>query len=654
VTSTVPRRLPAAGRGARSGPPWMTAGLPAEKSMNFGPSARRLIARLAPERWGVLAVVALAIVGVTLSVIGPLLLGHATNIIFAGVLGARLPSGASLQQVVDAARARGEGNYADLLLRMHVTPGQGIDFGALRNVLLLVLVLYVCASAFNWLSGYVLNDVVQRTVLRLRADVEDKVNRLPLSYFDKQPRGELLSRVTNDIDNISQSLQQTLSQLLTSLLTVVGVLTMMFVISPVLALIALVAVPVSVLVTRLIAKRSQQQFIAQWKHTGELNAQIEEAFTGHQLVTVFGRRREVAQSFAAKNDELFAASFKAQFVSGIIMPAMMFVGNLNYVAVAVVGGLRVASGTMSLGDVQAFIQYSRQFTQPLTQVASMANLLQSGVASAERVFDLLDAPEQSPEPQRPARPAEQRGRVEFEHVSFSYDPERPLIHDLSLVAEPGHTVAIVGPTGAGKTTLVNLIMRFYELDAGRITLDGVDIAAMRRDELRGKIGMVLQDAWLFGGTIRDNIAYGNPRASDEQILTAAKAAYVDRFVRSLPDGYDTVIDEESSNISAGQKQLITIARAFLADPALLILDEATSSVDTRTELLVQHAMSALRANRTSFVIAHRLSTIRDAELILVMEAGTIVEQGTHASLLERRGAYFELYNAQFTQPVEVS
>jgi ATP-binding cassette, subfamily B, multidrug efflux pump len=654
VTSTVPRRLPAAGRGARSGPPWMTAGLPAEKSMNFGPSARRLIARLAPERWGVLAVVALAIVGVTLSVIGPLLLGHATNIIFAGVLGARLPSGASLQQVVDAARARGEGNYADLLLRMHVTPGQGIDFGALRNVLLLVLVLYVCASAFNWLSGYVLNDVVQRTVLRLRADVEDKVNRLPLSYFDKQPRGELLSRVTNDIDNISQSLQQTLSQLLTSLLTVVGVLTMMFVISPVLALIALVAVPVSVLVTRLIAKRSQQQFIAQWKHTGELNAQIEEAFTGHQLVTVFGRRREVAQSFAAKNDELFAASFKAQFVSGIIMPAMMFVGNLNYVAVAVVGGLRVASGTMSLGDVQAFIQYSRQFTQPLTQVASMANLLQSGVASAERVFDLLDAPEQSPEPQRPARPAEQRGRVEFEHVSFSYDPERPLIDDLSLVAEPGHTVAIVGPTGAGKTTLVNLIMRFYELDAGRITLDGVDIAAMRRDELRGKIGMVLQDAWLFGGTIRDNIAYGNPRASDEQILTAAKAAYVDRFVRSLPDGYDTVIDEESSNISAGQKQLITIARAFLADPALLILDEATSSVDTRTELLVQHAMSALRANRTSFVIAHRLSTIRDAELILVMEAGAIVEQGTHASLLERRGAYFELYNAQFTQPVEVS
>jgi ATP-binding cassette subfamily B protein len=632
----------------------MSAGLPAEKSMNFGPSARRLMGRLAPERWRVLGVVALAVAGVTLSVLGPRLLGHATDIIFAGVLGARLPSGASLQQVVDAARGRGDGNYADLLLRMHVTPGEGIDFGALRNVLLLVLVLYVCASTFNWLSGYVLNDVVQRTVLRLRGDVQDKINRLPLSYFDKQPRGELLSRVTNDIDNVSQSLQQTLSQLLTSLLTVVGVVALMFVISPLLALIALVAVPVSVVVTRLIAKRSQRQFIAQWTHTGALNAQIEEAFTGHELVTVFGRRREVAQAFAAKNDELFAASFKAQFVSGIIMPAMMFVGNLNYVAVAVVGGLRVASGTMSLGDVQAFIQYSRQFTQPLTQVASMANLLQSGVASAERVFDLLDAPEQSPEPRRPARPAEEHGRVEFEHVSFSYDPERPLIHDLSLVAEPGHTIAIVGPTGAGKTTLVNLIMRFYELDAGRITLDGVDIAAMHRDELRGKIGMVLQDAWLFGGTIRDNIAYGNPRASEQQILVAAKAAYVDRFVRSLPDGYDTVIDEESSNISAGQKQLITIARAFLANPALLILDEATSSVDTRTELLVQHAMSALRANRTSFVIAHRLSTIRDADLILVMEAGAIVEQGTHAELLARRGAYFELYNAQFIEPVEVS
>jgi ATP-binding cassette subfamily B protein len=405
-------------------------------------------------------------------------------------------------------------------------------------------------------------------------------------------------------------------------------------------------------VTKAIAKRSQGKFVAQWRNTGQLNAQIEEAFTGHELVKVFGRQREIEAAFEAKNDELFGASFGAQFVSGIIMPTMMFIGNLNYVVIAVVGGLRVASGSMSLGDVQAFIQYSRQFTQPLTQVASMANLLQSGVASAERVFDLLDAEEQSPEPAVPSRPTDRRGRVEFEHVDFSYNADEPLIEDLSLVAEPGHTVAIVGPTGAGKTTLVNLIMRFYELDGGRITLDGVDIASMRRDELRGEVGMVLQDTWLFGGTIRDNIAYGRPGASEAEILAAAKAAYVDRFVQSLPVGYDTVLDEESSNLSTGQKQLLTIARAFLAEPSLLILDEATSSVDTRTEVLVQRAMAALRSNRTSFVIAHRLSTIRDADLILVMQAGRIVERGTHEELLAERGAYFELYNVQFEQAPE--
>ncbi|MEU8012870.1 ABC transporter ATP-binding protein [Micromonospora parva] len=629
----------------------MSAGMPAEKSMNFGPSARRLLGRLRSYRLHLAAIITLAVVSVGFSVAGPKILGHATDLIFTGVIGRQLPAGTTAEQAVAAARASGNDSFADMLARMDVVPGVGIDFSALSRVLLLALGLYLAASVLSWWQGWLLNGVVQRTVLRLRAEVEEKLNRLPLPYFDRQPRGELLSRVTNDIDNISTSLQQTLSQLLTSLLTVIGVLAVMFWISPVLALVALVAVPLSVLVTQRIAKRSQKQFIAQWTHTGELNGQIEEAYTGHELVKVFGRQREVEAAFHAKNEELFRASFGAQFISGIIMPSMMFIGNLSYVAIAVVGGLRVASGTMSLGDVQAFIQYSRQFTQPLTQLASMANLLQSGVASAERVFAVLDADEQTPDPVEPARVTDPHGRVEFEHVSFRYEPDNPLIDDLSLVAEPGHTVAIVGPTGAGKTTLVNLVMRFYELDAGRITLDGVDITTMRRDDLRGRIGMVLQDTWLFGGTIRDNIAYGRPDATEEEILAAARATFVDRFVRSLPDGYDTVIDEEGSNVSAGEKQLITIARAFLAEPSLLILDEATSSVDTRTEVLLQRAMAALRSDRTSFVIAHRLSTIRDADLILMMENGRIVEQGTHEQLLAAQGAYHALYRSQFTGAV---
>ncbi|WP_433246090.1 ABC transporter ATP-binding protein [Streptosporangium sp. CA-135522] len=646
VTTARPR--PPMGGGPFGRGPFGGAGMPVEKSMNFGPSMRRLLRRLTPERPKLLTAIGLAVASVVFGVVGPKILGRATDLIFSGVIGRRLPSGTTTEQAVQAARASGDDNFADLLARMDVVPGRGIDFAALATVLGWVLALYVAASVFGWLQGYLLNDVVQRTVFRLRADVEDKLNRLPLRFFDGQPRGELLSRVTNDIDNVAQTLQQTMSQLLNSLLTVIGVLAMMFVISPLLALIALVTIPVSALVTSLIAKRSQKLFVAQWAGTGALNAQIEEAFTGHELVKVFGRRPEVEQVFRDRNEELFKASFGAQFISGIIMPTMMFIGNLNYVAIAVVGGVRVATGSMSLGDVQAFIQYSRQFTQPLTQVASMANLLQSGVASAERVFELLDAEEQEPDPADPVPPTVRRGRVEFERVSFRYKPDQPLIDDLSLVAEPGHTVAIVGPTGAGKTTLVNLVMRFYELDAGRITLDGVDITAMRREDLRSQIGMVLQDTWLFGGTIRENIAYGNPRATEEQIQAAARASFVDRFVRTLPDGYDTVIDEEGNNISAGEKQLLTIARAFLAEPSLLILDEATSSVDTRTEVLVQHAMAALRSDRTSFVIAHRLSTIRDADLILVMDAGRIVEQGTHDELLAARGAYHRLYSAQFS------
>jgi ATP-binding cassette subfamily B multidrug efflux pump len=618
---------------------------PVEKSVNFFPSLRRLLGHLAPERMILSLVVLLAVIGISMNVLGPKILGMATDVIFTGVIGKDLQSGATKEQVVAALRAQGNNKFADLVERLNVVPGHGIDFTLLAKLLLLALVLYLVASLFLWLQGYLLNGAVQRSIYTLRRQVEDKVNKLPLSYFDKQTRGELLSRVTNDIDNISQALQQTLSQLLTSVLTVVGVTVMMFIVSPVLALIALITIPVSILVTAFIGKRSQKLFIQQWKSTGELNGHIEEAFTGHSLVKVFGRQREVEAVFAERNITLYGASFGAQFVSGLIMPTMFFIGNLNYVAIAVVGGLRVASGTMNLGDVQAFIQYTRMFTQPLTQLASMANLLQSGVASAERAFEVLDEQEQVPEEASLLNPT--CGRVAFEHIWFSYDPEQPLITDLSLVAEPGSTVAIVGPTGAGKTTLVNLIMRFYELDRGRITLDGVDIATVPRAALRSNIGMVLQDTWLFHGTIRENIAYGRPSATEEEIHAAAEATYVDRFVHALPDGYDTVLDEEASNLSAGEKQLITIARAFLADPALLILDEATSSVDTRTEVLVQHAMAALRTDRTSFVIAHRLSTIRDADVILVMEDGKIVEQGSHHELLEARGHYFDLYNSQF-------
>ncbi|MCU1577023.1 MAG: multidrug transporter ATP-binding protein [Leifsonia sp.] len=637
-------------RGPMGGGPFGRAMGPVEKSMNFGPSARRLFGRLRPEGARLLLVTLLTVVSVVFSVLGPRLLGQAVNLVFDGFISAQLPAGVTKAQIIEQLRTSGDTAKADLLSGMALTPGTGIDFGAVGAVLAWVLVLYILASLFGYLQGFALAGIVQRTVYRLRSDVEAKINRLPLRYFDRMQPGELLSRVTNDIDNVAQSLQQTLSQLLTSLLTVVGVIVMMFILSPLLAVIALITIPLTIGITAVVAKRSQKLFVAQWKHTGELNAQVEETFTGHALVKVFGRHREVEERFREKNDELFTASFGAQFVSGIIMPAMMFVGNLVYVAIAVVGGLLVASGSMLLGDVTAFIQYSRQFTQPLTQLGSMANVLQSGVASAERVFELLDADEQSADPSPAETPGSTtRGRLAFENVSFRYTDDKPLIDGVSLVAEPGHTIAIVGPTGAGKTTLVNLVMRFYELNAGRITLDGVDISEMTREDLRSRMGMVLQDTWLFGGTIRDNIAYGRPDATEEEIVDAARATYVDRFVHSLPDGYDTVLDDEASNVSAGEKQLLTIARAFLAQPSVLILDEATSSVDTRTEVLVQKAMKALRSDRTSFVIAHRLSTIRDADLILVMEEGSIVEQGSHAELLEAEGAYYRLYNAQFAE-----
>ncbi|WP_254630769.1 ABC transporter ATP-binding protein [Cellulomonas sp. GbtcB1] len=634
--------------------PGMGMGMPGEKSLDFRGSLKRLAGVLRPEWPKLAAVLLLGIVSVALAVTGPKVLGNATNVIFNGVVGAQLPEGVTKTQAIEGLRAQGQDRLADMLGGMDVVPGQGIDFTSLRNLLLAVVAIYVVSALFGWLQGWITTGVVQRVVFGLREQVEAKLGRLPLKYFDGQPRGEVLSRVTNDIDNVAQTLQQTLSQLITAVLTVVGVLGMMFWISPLLALVALVTIPLSVAVTAAIAKRSQPQFIGQWTWTGKLNAHIEEMYTGHALVKVFGRQRQAVQEFHDQNDELYTASFKAQFISGIIQPAMGFIANLNYVIVAVVGGLRVASGTLTLGDVQAFIQYSRQFTQPITQIASMMNLLQSGVASAERVFELLDSDEQEPDPARPARlPARVQGRVAFEDVSFRYVPETPLIDGLSLVAEPGQTVAIVGPTGAGKTTLVNLLMRFYEIDGGRITLDGVDTRELTRDDLRSRVGMVLQDTWLFGGTIRDNIAYGVEDVPEDRLVEAAVATHVDQFVRALPDGYDTVIDDEAANLSAGEKQLLTIARAFLADPAILVLDEATSSVDTRTEVLVQQAMNALRSGRTSFVIAHRLSTIRDADVILVMEHGSIVEQGSHDELLAAGGAYARLYASQFAAAVAV-
>ncbi|WP_175637498.1 ABC transporter ATP-binding protein [Sinomonas mesophila] len=621
--------------------------MPAKKAKNFGPSAKRLMGLLRPERAQMAVIVGFILVSVVLTVIAPKVLGQAMDVIFSGAIGKQMPAGVSKEQVVEGLRAQGQGNFADMLSGMDLVPGQGIDFPRLTFLIAVVLLMYSVAGVFMWAQGYLLNRLVMRVIYRLRQDVEAKLNRLPLGYFDTRQRGDVLSRVTNDVDNIQQGLQQAFSQLLSSVLQVLGIVVMMFIVSWQLALIALIALPLSGVVAGVIGARSQKLFQAQWKNTGALNGQIEESFSGHDLATVFGRQADMVARFDDKNEELYRASFGAQFVSGMIFPIMNWVSYLAYVGIAVVGGLRVAAGQMTLGDATAFIQYSREFTQPLGQIAGMANMLQSGVASAERTFELLDAEEEEPEAPTRHLPEATDGHVDFEHVTFSYSPDQPLIEDLSLTAEPGHTVAIVGPTGAGKTTLVNLVMRFYEISSGRILLDGVDIRDLSRSELRSKVGMVLQDAWLFGGTIYENIRYGNLDATEDEVMAAAKATYVDRFVRALPDGYQTVIDEEGSNISAGEKQLITIARAFVSNPSLLILDEATSSVDTRTELLVQKAMRALRTDRTSFVIAHRLSTIRDADTILVMEAGRIVEQGSHEELLARGEAYHRLYMSQF-------
>lgn len=625
---------------------------PDSRSMDFKGSGKRLLAQFKPERTTMYGMLAAGVLSVALTVLGPKILGKATDLLFAGIVGRDMPDGVTKDQAIDGLRDKGDGGMADMLSGVDFTPGQGIDFDAVGEVLLLALVVFLVAGLLMAVATRLSNRAINKTVFRMRGDVQEKLSRLPLSYFDKRQRGEVLSRATNDLDNIGQTLQQTMGQLVNSLLTIVGVLIMMFYVSPLLALVALVTVPLSFFVATKVGKRSQPQFVQQWKSTGKLNAHIEEMYTGHNLVKVFGRQEESAKAFAEQNDALYEAGFKAQFNSGAMQPLMFFMSNLNYVLVAVVGGLRVASGALSIGDVQAFIQYSRQFSMPLTQVASMANLVQSGVASAERVFELLDAEEQDADPVPGLRPDQPRGRVEMEHVSFRYEKDKPLIEDLSLKVDPGHTVAIVGPTGAGKTTLVNLLMRFYEVTGGRITLDGVDIAKMSRDELRSGIGMVLQDTWLFGGTIAENIAYGAAKdVTREEIEEAARAAHADRFCRTLPDGYDTVIDDEGTGVSAGEKQLITIARAFLSDPVILVLDEATSSVDTRTEVLIQKAMARLAHGRTSFVIAHRLSTIRDADTILVMENGSIVEQGTHDVLLAAEGAYARLYAAQFAQAV---
>ncbi len=630
----------------------MMMGGPPHSARNMRRTLGQLLGRLRPE-WGLIATAALLTsAGIAFTVLAPRIIGNATNLIFNGVIGESLPAGMSKAQAIAALQAQGKGQLAQVLSGMNVIPGRGIDFNQLGITLGLVALLYLLGAAFSWMQGYIMAGVAQRTVYGMRRDVEAKLARLPLQYFDSHPHGDLLSRVTNDIDNVTTTLQQGLGQLLTSGLTIIGVLAMMLLISPLLAAISLVTVPVSIAVTILIARRSQKHFAAQWELTGAVNAHVEQTHTGHALVQVFGQTRPSIEEFERQNQSLYEASFRAQFLSGIIQPAMMLLANLNYVAIAVIGGYRVVSGLMSLGDIQAFIQYSRQFTMPITQIAGQMNLLQSGLASAERVFEFLAADEEAPDASVALPLLPTLGHVVLDHVSFRYKADTPLIQDFSLDVRSGETVAIVGPTGAGKTTIVNLLMRFYEINSGHIFVDGIDVATLPRERLRSMFGMVLQDTWLIAGTIHDNIAYGKEGADADAVIAAGKAAYVDQFVRALPEGYGTPLSDDASNISAGQRQLLTIARAFLADPAILILDEATSNVDTRTEVLIQEAMTRLRKGRTSFVIAHRLSTIRNADTIVVMNAGQIVEQGSHAELLARHGFYYDLYSSQFTEALD--
>ncbi len=623
-----------------------------EKAHDFQGSIRRLLSMLAPERGTVVIVLALGSISVFLMVLGPKILGNATNVIFDGIVSQQLPAGTTQEQAVAQLQQSGQGQLAELVASLTLTPGQGVDFGLLARWLALAVVVYSLGSALSWAQNYLMASVTQRTMYRLREEVDFKLGRLPLSYFDSTPRGDLLSRVTNDIDNITMTLQQTLTQFITSVLTVIGVLAMMVWISPILAVISILTVPATFGATMLIARRSKPHFVEQWKWTGALNSTVEETYTGHEIVRVFGYRNRAYEIFEDSNERMYQASYRAQFISGMIQPASMFIANLNYVAIAVFGGLRVASGQMSLGDVQAFIQYSRQFTMPITQIASVTNLLQSGAASAERVFALLDEPEQAPEPDDPQTIPAPARRVDFENVDFRYVPDKPLIHDLTFHADPGQTVAIVGPTGAGKTTLVNLLMRFYDIDGGRILIDGINTEDATREDVRSCFGMVLQDTWLFEGSVYDNIAYGAANPTEDDVHRAARASFAEHFIQTLPEGFQTRLTEDGANISAGERQLLTIARAFLADPAILVLDEATSSVDTRTEVLLQRAMAELRRGRTSFVIAHRLSTIRDADLILVMDNGRIVEQGSHEVLMAAGGAYRDLYESQFTDAFE--